>query len=352
MLASVGCERAITAGGLVLALVTWEDEVANIGIAGVGAYVPALAVSNSELEAVTGLRDAWVRDRIGVVTRRRLAPDESVTSMAVLAFLDACRRSGISPSEVDMLVTSTNSPERIMPGLGVALMDAAGLDLGAIPVDVVGAGCAGAVGMLHLGARLVGPGARTVAVVASEASSRLMDTVDVRPGERLTTTIFGDGATCWLLRECRADRGILFSTSHTNPADNGKLALYGTDVHGFTMDAAAVKSFALREVPSLVSALETGSGFKAGDADLLLFHQANLRLIEAVLDGLDIPRERTVTTVQDYGNTVSASVGITAVRAADAGALRPGALVFLAGFGAGWSTAGSVVRWCSPDDFA
>ncbi|MFE2726697.1 3-oxoacyl-ACP synthase III family protein [Kitasatospora sp. NPDC059327] len=323
----------------------------NVGILGVGAHVPENVVSNSDLEELTGLTDTWVREKTGIEQRRHCATGEPVADMALHALMDACRRSGIDPGEIDALVTSTSTPAGVMPGLGVRLIADAGLNLAMTPVDVVGAGCAGAVGLLHLGARLVEAGVGTVAVVQSEASSSLMRLHDVRRGEALPTTIFGDGACCWLLRPCRDGTGILFNATRTDPAGNEGLALHGTDIHSFAMDPRAVKRFALREVPALLGRLEEGSGTPVAAADLILLHQANLRLIEGVLDILDVPISRTCTTVQDYGNTISASVGITAARAIDAGLLAPGALVFLAAFGAGWTTNGTVVRWCAPADF-
>ncbi|MFD9061488.1 3-oxoacyl-ACP synthase III family protein [Kitasatospora purpeofusca] len=323
----------------------------NVGILGVGAHVPDKVVPNSDLEKPTGLSDTWIREKTGIEQRRHSVTGEPVTDMALQALLDACRRSGIDPREIDALVTSTSTPQAVMPGLGVRLIADAGLKLAMAPLDVVGAGCAGAVGLLHVGARLVEAGVGTVAVVQSEASSSLMRPHDIRKGEALPTAIFGDGACCWILRPCRDGAGILFSASRTDPVGNEGLALHGSDIHSFAMDPRAVKRFALREVPALLRRLEEGSGTPVAAADLVLLHQANLRLIEGVLDILDVPVSRTCTTVQDYGNTISASVGITAVRAIDAGLLAPGALVFLAAFGAGWTTNGTVVRWCGPADF-
>lgn len=272
----------------------------NVGILGVGAHVPENAVSSSELEKLTGLSAKWVSQKTGIEQRRHSAGGEPVTDMALHALMDACRRSGIDPGEIDVLVTSTSTPQSVMPGLGVRLIADAGLSLAMTPVDVVGAGCAGAVGVLQLGARLVESGVGTVAVVQSEASSSLMRLHDVREGEALPTTIFGDGGCCWLLCPCTDGAGILFNAARTDPVGNEGLALHGNDIRSFAMDPRAVKRFALREVPALMRRLEEGSGTPVVDADLVLLHQANLRLIEGVLDILEVPRSRTCTTVQDY----------------------------------------------------
>ncbi|MGW7702478.1 3-oxoacyl-ACP synthase III family protein [Kitasatospora sp. NPDC054768] len=323
----------------------------NAGILGIGSYVPDRVVPNAALERATGLSDGWVRERLGIERRRHCDTGEDVTTMAAQALMDACKRAGVAPGEIDALVTSTTTPGRLMPGLGADLIAEVGLDLRMAPVDVVGAGCAGAVGVLQLGESLVRSGAGTVAVVQSEASSALMDFDDIGPSEGLAATIFSDGACCWLLRQCREDTGLLYGSSRTDPAGYEGLALTSQDLHGFTMDAQAVKAFASNRVPALIRDLEAGSGIAVGQADLVLLHQANLRLIENVLSGLDVPMEKSCTTVQDLGNTVSASVGLTAARAVDTGLLVPGATVFLAAFGAGWTTAGSVLRWCGEADF-
>ncbi|MFF2618563.1 3-oxoacyl-ACP synthase III family protein [Kitasatospora sp. NPDC058046] len=325
----------------------------NAGILGIGSYVPDRVVPNAALERATGLSDAWVRERLGIEQRRHCGVGEDVTTMAAKALLDACKKVGIAPCEIDALVTSTTTPGRLMPGLGSDLIAAVGLDLRMAPVDVVGAGCAGAVQILQLGESLVRSGAGTVAVVQSEANSTLMDFDNIGPGEglALAATIFSDGACCWLLRQCREGTGLLYGSSRTDPAGYEGLALTGQDLHGFTMDAQAVKAFATSRVPALIRDLEAGSGITVGQADLVLLHQANLRLIENVLAALDVPAEKSCTTVQDLGNTVSASVGLTAARAIDTGLLVPGTTVFLAAFGAGWTTAGSVLRWCDGTDF-
>ncbi|MER7671298.1 3-oxoacyl-ACP synthase III family protein [Kitasatospora sp. NPDC096128] len=323
----------------------------SAGIVSVGAYVPARAVTNSDLEPLTGLKATWIRERTGIEERRHCAKDEDVVTMAHKAVANACARAGIAVGDIDAVVTSTNTPTFIMPGLGARLMAQSGLTPRSAPVDIVGPGCAGAVSVLQVGEQLVRSGVKLVAVVQSEASSTFMDFDDISPQSALAASIFGDGACCWLLRPCRPGSGIVYSSSRTVPEGYEGLVLQGQNLRGFSMDARAVKGFAIKQVPALIRDLEAGSGSAVRDAGLVLLHQANLRLIESVLAGLDVPMSRTCTTVQDLGNTASASVGISAARAIDAGLIQPGVTVFLAGFGSGWTTAGSVLRWCGSSDF-
>lgn len=332
----------------------------GVGIRAVGRALPERVVTNAELERRLDTTDQWIRDNIGVRTRHVAADHEGSGDLGARALLDACAEAGVDANTVDLVVCGTYTPDHMIPANAVAIMRKAGLT-GATGFDVNSGGCPGGVFALDVGAKYVASGDyQRVAVVLVDVNTKAFD-----PTDRTVGVIFGDGAACYLLEPAVAGTGISTTVLRTDP-DGYYIAYVSreprTDAAGepiksrfgdnfAVMVGREVRDFAMEVMPAFVAELVGKEGLTTDDVDLYLFHQANLHIIHAVLDKLGQPPSKTVTNVQDNGNTSGAGLALAVRDAVDQGRVRPGDTVVLASFGAGMSYGGVVLRWCAPTDF-
>jgi 3-oxoacyl-[acyl-carrier-protein] synthase-3 len=302
-------------------------------ITGWGAALPPTVVTNADLEARLDTNDAWIVERSGIRERRI---GGSVSELATEAGRQALARAGTDPSEVDLLVLATSTPDLAVPATSAAVHHALGLSGSAFDVN---AACAGFVYALTtaFGAIAVGAG-RRVLVVGADCLSRITDADD-----RSTAVLFADGAGGVVLEATDTDGSLLA----LDLGNDGSAYQLLTCPHGgfMTMEGREVFRRAVRiTVHSASAALERA---KLTPADVALFvpHQANLRIIEAATERLGIPMDRTAIVLDRTGNTSSASVPLALADAADAGRLAPGDVVLMTGFGAGMAWASLVLRW-------
>ena len=331
----------------------------GVGVMAVGRYVPPSVLTNRDLEQMVDTSDEWIRSRIGVQERHIAEPGQLSSDLAVLAVEDACRRAGIDPAEIDLLISGSNTPDHPSPQTACMIMRKAGLS-DCAGFDVRAGGCAGSMFALDVGAQYVASGRyRTVAVVLAEVNSKITNWSD-----RSTCVILGDGAACYLLRACKPGTGILHTMLGNDPSGyfaayvpNGGRAQpvtpdnYDDGRQFFVMDGRAVWDFAHQQLPGVLRTLAERSGHSLSDADVFITHQANLRIINDLMDLIDQPRDKAFTNIQRLGNTSSASVPLAMGEAVDEGRLAAGDLVFCLAFGAGLSYGASVMRWCAPEDF-
>lgn len=332
----------------------------GIGIRAVGRALPDRVVTNAELEERLDTTDQWIRDNIGVRTRRLSAPEEGSGDLGARALLDACEQAGVDLATVDLVICGTYTPDNMIPANAVSIMRKAGLS-GATGFDVNSGGCPGGVFALDVGAKYVASGEyQRVAVVLADVNSKAFD-----PTDRTVGVIFGDGAACYLLERTLPGTGIGATVLRTDPeryhiayvSREPRTAADGTPVKSHFGDNFAVmvgrevRDFAMEVMPAFVAELVQKEGATPDDVDLYLLHQANLHIIHAILDRLGQPATKTVTNVQRNGNTSGAGLALAMRDAVDEGRLRAGDRVVLAAFGAGMSYGGTVIRWCGPDDF-
>jgi 3-oxoacyl-[acyl-carrier-protein] synthase III len=320
----------------------------GIQISGIGAYVPSRVVTNHDLARTLDTSDAWITSHTGIRERRIAAPGEAPSDMAVEAALRCLRAANVDRAAVDLIVVASATPDQPQPATASLIQEKLGIADRHCPAFDVNSVCAGFVVALDVGQSmmLASPGRfENVLVIGADAFSRILDW-----GDRRTCIFFGDGAGAVLLTRTsapdrrihvrlgsdgRGSRCIEVRAGGTHmPVDAGVLE---KRLDKFVMDGAKVWDFAVEMVPRTVRALLDEHGLKARDLDLLILHQSNLRMIESIIDSLEMTMEQTVTTVEDYANTAAASIPLTLQRAADMGRLRPGARVALCGFGGGLS---------------
>lgn len=322
-------------------------------LAGIGRGVPARIVTNHDL-AELGLETSheWIVERTGIVERRIGGVETSTSSMAADAAHQAMCRAGIEPADLDAIVLSTATPDRLLPATAVDLQAVIGAT-NAAAFDVFAA-CSGWLYGLTVGEGLVATGAaRNVLVVGAEKMSAIVDWTD-----RSTCVLFGDGAGAAVLTPAtEGGPGILstYMKSDGNLADllyrpgGGTRDPFSAEVldsgsHYVHMAGREVFKHAVRSMADACDQALERAGLTGADIDLLIPHQANLRIIDATARHAGIPMNKVFVNVDRYGNTSSASIPIALDEAVEQGLAGPGSTVLLCAFGAGFTWAAMVVR--------
>jgi 3-oxoacyl-[acyl-carrier-protein] synthase III len=324
--------------------------LADATIAGYGVAIPEGRLTNHDLEARVDTSDAWIVERTGIRERRIAGPDESTATLATTAAAAAIKSAGLTPTEIDLMILATASPEQPLPHTGAFVGDRLGLRCGSFDLA---AACAGFVYELVVGASMLTTGCRNVLIVGAETVSRLMD-----PTDRATSILFGDGAGAAVLVPAEGDEGLLAWDLGCDgsaarlleiPAGGSRMPTSIETVqarqHYMTMAGQEVFRRAVRAVVDSATLTLERAGVAAGDVDWFVPHQANIRIIEAASNRLGFPPERTVVNIERYGNTSSASIPLALFEAVDDGRVQPGHLVLLSGFGAGMTWASALLRW-------
>jgi len=307
----------------------------GLRITGWGAALPEKIVTNGDLETQLDTDDAWITERTGIRERRI---GGTTSGLATQAGAAALRVAGRSATDIDLVMVATCTPDQALPATAATVQDALGVPGGAFDLNAV---CSGFVYGLVVAAGLLATGLERVLVIGADTMSTIVDWDD-----RSTAILFADGAGAVVV-EATEGAGDLLGYDLDN--DGSARHLLAADIGGFIrMDGREVFRRAVRStVDSSLRALER-AGITVDDLALIVPHQANIRIIDAVCQRLGIPAERGVVTVDRQGNTSAASIPLALADAADAGRLQPGDRVLLVGFGAGMSVASAVVRWDVP----
>ncbi|MBV9444789.1 MAG: ketoacyl-ACP synthase III [Streptosporangiaceae bacterium] len=305
-------------------------------ILALGGYQPERVVTNDELAATVDTSDEWIQSRVGIQSRRIAGPDESVTDMAVAAGGKALAGSGLSPSDVDLVIVATCSMEAPIPNAAASAAHRLGIVApGAYDLN---AACAGFCYAMANAADAVKAGsARNVLVIGSEKMSAWIDWTD-----RSTCIIFADGAGAAVVGASgnAMDIGPVVWGSAGDLAD--RITIGGRDGY-LWQEGQAVFRWATTKVHPVAAEACERAGVKISDLAAFVPHQANLRIMEAISRKLGIPRDRLADDIVHAGNTSSASIPLALARIAERGELESGSPVLLLGFGAGLCYAAQVV---------
>ena len=324
-------------------------------ISGTGMYVPGRILTNTDLENMVETSDEWIRERTGIVERRIVSPDETTSDLAVIAARNALEMAKLAPDDVDQIILATTTPDRFLPSCGCTVQAKLGAR-NAAAYDLFAA-CTGFVYGMGLARGLIGTGvAETVLLIGVETLSRIVDYTD-----RNTCVLFGDGAGAAVFTPCAAGEGVLGVSMRSDgvlgdlleiPAGGaGKPASHATidgREHYIKMRGKELFKVAVRGMEvSMRHALDI-AGLVPQDLDIIIPHQANLRIIEAMRQRLGLAEERVLVNIDRYGNTSSASIPITLDEVVRAGRLEPGDNVGFVAFGGGITWGASVARWTMP----
>ena len=308
------------------------------GVLGIGSALPDHVITNAHLESYLDTSDDWIVRRTGIRERRHLNGQVTLTDLAERACIDALKDADRNPADVDQVIVSTFTPDRICPGMGPELATRIGATMsGAIDVN---AACAGFVYALDQAAALVETGrARCVLVCGAEALSRFTDLED-----RGTVILFGDGAGAVVVAGVDVDRGCGPFVLRSDGAHAGLLNV-GGEKNVLRMEGQEVYRHAVdRMVEATAEALKRAS-MTVDEVDLLVVHQANERIIDAAAKRLGVPDEKVFKNIDFVANTSSASIPLALHHAEQQGKLRPGMTVALAAFGAGFAWGAGVISW-------
>lgn len=308
-------------------------------ILGTGSYVPAKVITNGDLEKLVETSDQWIRERTGIQERRQAAEGERSSDLAVQAARRALEMAGLGPEELDLLIVGTISPDVPMPSCASFVQAKLGAKR-AFAFDV-SAACAGSLYAMSIADQYLKAGAaRRALVVGVEILTRLVDWRD-----RNTCVLFGDAAGAMVLGpSAEADRGILTTQLFSDGTLTDILRIREGETK-VSMNGREVFKVAVRSLTEASQRALSAVGLSPEQVDHVIAHQANLRIIEAVMGRLGLPLAKCWLNIARYGNTSSASLPMTLDEANRAGRLQPGDLILMMAIGAGMTWGGSVVRW-------
>jgi 3-oxoacyl-[acyl-carrier-protein] synthase III len=317
-------------------------------IAGTGAYLPQKVLTNQDLERMMDTSDAWIRERTGIVKRHIVAESQGTVDLAEPAARAAIAAAGLNPSEIDLIVFATSTPDLIFPNCGVLLQQRLGCPGGA--AFSVEAACSGFVYALSIADKFIKAGeARNALVVGAETMSRITDWTD-----RSTAVLFADGAGAVVLKAV-SEPGILSTHLHSDgsykdllycpggPSRRGSAVEGALD--GIQMAGSEVFKIAVINLGKAVEEALAANGLDRSAVDWLVPHQANIRIIQATARRLDLPMEKVVVTVQDHGNTSAASIPLALDVGVRDGRIKRGDLLLLEAFGGGFTWGSALVRY-------
>ncbi len=321
-------------------------------LTGWGRYAPAGVLTNADLERMVDTSDEWIVSRTGIRERRVAAADETTASMAAVAALRAIAVAGIEPDEIDLILVATLTPDYWMPATAVLVKEAIG-NTRATAMDLAAA-CSGFVyGYATAQAYITSGMARHVLVIGAELLTRFLDYTD-----RNTCILFGDGAGAVVLSASDQPGGGLGIELTTEPqgaymiwlpAGGSKsppsAATISRGEHFIRMEGRETYRFATRTLASTALAAIEHAGLQPADIALFIPHQANVRIIEAVAKGLDLPMDRMFVNVDRYGNTSAASIPIALAEAANSGRIKVGDRIVIVAFGAGFTSGAVAIEW-------
>lgn len=319
-------------------------------IKGWGKYVPEKILTNDDLSKMVDTNDEWITQRTGIKERHIRGENDTTTSMACAAARDAMAIAGWEAGDIDLIVVANSSPDYLLPGSANLVQH----ELGATcPAFTISAGCSGWVYSLITANQFIETGAyKKILVIGVELISFALDYT-----ERSTCILFGDAAAAVALESSEDGSGILAyelgsdgskakmlwvpGGGTSNPLSQSVLDNRENFIH---MNGQEVFKFATRKFTSCIQNITAQAGLTLADLDLIIPHQANLRIIEYAANRLEVPMDKFFVNLHKYGNTSAASIPLALVEAIQEGRLKPGDTVGMVAFGSGLSWAGAVVK--------
>ncbi len=323
-------------------------------VAGLGAYAPEKVLTNEDLEEMVDTSDEWIRQRTGIRERRIVADDEATSDLGVRAARSALEEAELDPEALDLIIVATATPDMAFPSTACVIQRKLGVNsCGAMDLS---AACSGFIyGLSAAHGQIVGGQAEHVLVVAAETLSRITNWED-----RSTCVLFGDGAGAVVLsNDPDAEAPSVLSQYLNADGDYGDILKQpgggsaqpirpdnvDEGLQYIHMDGTAVFKVAVRKMGEAARIALERADMEPGEVDWVIPHQANVRIIEAVRDQLDVSDEKVIVNVGRYGNTSAASIGLALDEARRDGRVTSGDTVLLVAFGGGLTWASAVVRW-------
>jgi 3-oxoacyl-[acyl-carrier-protein] synthase-3 len=317
--------------------------------------VPETIMTNDDLTEFVETNDEWIRERTGIRERRIARETDFPSTLAVDASINALKVANVRPTDIDLIICSTSTPEYIFPATACLIQDQLGATK-AGAFDLLAA-CSGFIYALNMGAQAIRSGSiKSALIIGSETLSRFVNWKD-----RNTCILFGDGAGAFVLQASERPGGVLSAVMHSDGSGGDLLSLPGggsrypatestvhEGKHYIQMDGKEVFRFATRVMASATLEALDAAGLKVEDIRWVVPHQANIRIIEAAARGLKLPMDRFIVNLDKYGNTSTASIPIAMVEAIEKGQLKSGDKFVMVGFGAGLTWGALAAEWTGP----
>lgn len=324
----------------------------NAGIVGMGVCLPEKVLTNADLTRMIDTNDEWIRERTGIQERRIAEDSQAASDLGVIAAQRALKAAGILADEVDLIIVATATADMQFPSTACIIQEQLGLKN--TPAFDVTAGCTGFIYALTIANQFIASGFyRTVLVVGTEVLSKVTNWKD-----RETCILLADGAGAVVLRPAAPGCGILSMKLGADGAGGKELLLPAggsrmpvtpelveANQNKLQMNGSEVFKFAMKILPEVTEQALALADLHKEDIDLIVPHQANIRIIEAAARRLDLPMEKFMVNLDRYGNTSSASIPIAMHEAVETGRIKSGDVVVLTGFGAGLTWGSIVMQW-------
>ena len=327
------------------------NSLLGIQILASGSYVPDQVVTNEDLQAEHGFDPDWIRQRTGILERRHAPPEQATSDLCVEAARRAIRAARVDPSEIDLVLVGTFTPDFNCPSTACLVQDKLGLDAPAVDLQ---AACSGFIYAMVTGAQYVATGNSKLAlVIGGDCNSRIVD-----PQDQRIAPLFGDGAGAVLMASGEPHQGLICYQMGSDGSGGALLqcAAGGTrnpvtidDIeagrHYLNMDGRTVFKWAVRVLTDTIDLVLSKSGMSIHDVSLFLMHQANQRIIDAAVSQLGIDPDRVFNNLEKYGNTSGGSIPLALDEAFAAGRVNRGDTILMCGFGAGLTWGTTLFRW-------
>ncbi len=322
-------------------------------ISALGTYVPPRLLTNADLERMVDTNNEWIMTRVGIRERHIAEKGVASSDLAVEASRKALAQRGMEPSQIEVIVLGTVTPDMFFPSTACVVQDKLGAK-GAWGFDL-SAACSAFLYSLQVGAQFIASGAhKRVLAIGADVMSSIIDYTD-----RATCVIFGDGAGAAILEPAESDSEGLIDFIHEVDGSGGQYlympgggSLHPTSketiakkMHYVHQDGQQVFKFAVRKQTELCLRLLERNGLKGSDIDVFIPHQANLRIINATADRLGLRPESVIINIDRYGNTTAGTIPLAMGTAIEEGKLKKGSLVLLASVGAGFTIGATLLRW-------
>jgi 3-oxoacyl-[acyl-carrier-protein] synthase III len=332
--------------------IPWSATRRSAAITGTGAYLPDRVLTNADLEKMVDTTDEWISSRTGIKERRVARPDQAASDLAREAAVRALENAGLPAAEVEMIVVASITPDMIFPSTACFVQHLIGAPR-AFCMDIQAA-CSGFLYALNLAHHHVASGAvNNALIIGAEKLSCVLDWKD-----RATCVLFGDGAGAAVVQPCRSGKGVLSSVLGADGSLSNLLMLPGggsrhpaseqtlrDGMHFLKMSGRDVFKHAVTRMTQAAKDALEKCGLGLEDVDLLIPHQANLRIIDAIGERLGIPREKCFLTIEKYGNMSAASIAVALDEASRSGRLKKGDVVLMIAFGGGFTWGATVMEW-------